>query len=456
MSRLILALSSICFLLVCCTQIEYEDTASVQNLCVVQDNHVSEQLVRDLISRLHPTKSDSPSSYSLEAYTDAENDTLMYIVNYGAEEGWQVLSSDTRTPAILAKSGNGCFSLENGSEGFRLWMAGMAHDIKAVKNSRDEDLVFTAEEIAANRFFWKQKPEMPQRGLFPPETDDPIGQWHMFSYSLTEVVDIVPHLTVTQWDQGTPYNAFCPLKANSIDRSLAGCTAIAGAQMLYFLHSKYGLPSEMYSFAICTGNVNSHETTFYNSSVLTWQQMITNSSNSFTYEPESAMIALLGELISANYTNNGTYASVDSLVQNVFMYYGYDCSFALYNESAVKSSLLAGDPVLIDAYSTTQGHDFLIDGYKRTRTHYITEHYFRYPDGTSDPDKPDYATHSYSNPEITAIKMNWGWKNQWDSTNPCNDGWFTLTGGWIVTLNNNPEAFQYNKAMVYGFSVMNQ
>lgn len=120
MSRLILALSSICFLLVCCTQIEYEDTASVQNLCVVQDNHVSELLVRDLISRLHPTKSDTPSSYSLEAYTDAENDTLMYIVNYGAEEGWQIFSSDIRTPAVIAEGERGHFSFEEGNPAVRI------------------------------------------------------------------------------------------------------------------------------------------------------------------------------------------------------------------------------------------------------------------------------------------------------------------------------------------------
>ena len=63
----------------------------------------------------------------------------------------------------------------------------------------------------------------------------------------------------------------------------------------------------------------------------------------------------------------------------------------------------------------------------------------------------DYPTHSYSSPEITAIKINWGWWNQWTNP-PVNDGWYTLTGSWTV---HNGGTYDYNhyRKMIHGFSI---
>ena len=88
------------------------------------NSFVSEGMVRNLIeSKLLNTKASS-SSYTLEVFTDSSLDTLMYIVNYGQRQGWQILSADVRVPAILAEGKSGSFSVEGGSPAFRYgWKA---------------------------------------------------------------------------------------------------------------------------------------------------------------------------------------------------------------------------------------------------------------------------------------------------------------------------------------------
>ena len=36
-----------------------------------------------------------------------------------------------------------------------------------------------------------------------------------------------------------------------------------------------------------------------------------------------------------------------------------------------------------------------------------------------------------------------------------NDGWFALTGGWTVILNNNNVTYEYNRKMMYDFYLAN-
>ena len=53
------------------------------------------------------TKVSAGATYSVMPYCGSTGDTLMYIVNYGSGDGWQILSSDARTPAVIAESESG-------------------------------------------------------------------------------------------------------------------------------------------------------------------------------------------------------------------------------------------------------------------------------------------------------------------------------------------------------------
>lgn len=64
----------------------------------------------------------------------------------------------------------------------------------------------------------------------------------------------------------------------------------------------------------------------------------------------------------------------------------------------------------------------------------------------------EYSTYTYSSPEITGIKINWGWWSQW-SYPPKNNGWYALTGGWTVEKDDLRYDYNYNLSMIYGFAV---
>ncbi len=463
MSRLILSLSSICFLLVCCTQIEYEDTASVQNLCVVQDNHVSEQLVRDLISRLHPTKGDTPLSYSLEAYKNSENDTLMYIVNYGANDGWQIFSSDIRTPAVIAEGNKGYFSFEEGSPAVRIWMSRASADIAAIRKSSDEMLSFSSEEISANKQVWTGT-DGGNRGV-PVELG---GHWEETITYETIVDDDVDHMT-PHWAQGSPYNAYCPFEINSTtNRAPAGCVAIAASGVLYYLHGKLGTPATMVDYGYCFGDIDSFTNYFSGNSTSVWSQM-SSAYNQYSADAEALMIAHVGDVVGMHYCsflgNYYSWALPDHIRTNLFSMYGLSCSNGSYNESLVKSNLENRLPIIVTASDCLVPadfdiHTFVIDGFIKTHKRYIHYHYW-VPD---DPLNPEYIlpiheydpyyTYSYTTSTITAIRINWGWASQW--VYPYyNDGTYALTANWLVNDGNELYEYEHNVSMLYNMAVSN-
>ena len=116
----------------------------------------------------------------------------MYIVNYGDSDGWQILSSDARTPAVIAEGEDGYFSLEDGSPAVRVWMDCAAADLAAVRNASDEELNFSPEAIAANKNVWGLSGEKGFGG------ED--GHWETITTGELCVSDSINHMT-PHWDQ---------------------------------------------------------------------------------------------------------------------------------------------------------------------------------------------------------------------------------------------------------------
>lgn len=419
-------------------------------------NKVSLREVNRYINRTHPsTKNASNVVFSIEPYIKDE-DTLMYIVNYGHGGGWEILSTDTRTPAIIAHADSGSFILEQDNIGLCLWLEGVAEDMRLIRKSSDNQLMFSKEEISRHKNIWADAP----RGMIIPGTgeegDDEGGHWYAWGRSVEEDYDEITHMT-PRWDQWAPYNRYCPEKTSGSGRMPAGCVAVAGAGVLYYLNSVFGVPLAMY--ASCSEPVGNSYPIFSDLSTDVWSSMISNydpTSNRPCYE--SVMIAYIGKLVNMQYGNSSSSADDSDLVIDVFNYLGISCSRSTYNENSVKASLLSGLPVIVGAYSNfwgTRGHCFVIDGYKRTRTKTIT-HYEWIPDnpiGDTGLEHRNYSTVEYSSPHISYIQINWGWYTQW--TSGLNDGWYALTGSWYVHhQDGSSENYDYYRKMIYGFSVI--
>lgn len=416
---------------------------------------VTERMVDEFVRSRHPeTKANAILDYSITPYIRSRADTLFFFINYGYEVGWQIISSDTRTPAIIAEGNQGIFSIDRGSPGHRLWIDYLANVMEVVRQSPDSLLAFSQEEIATNKSVWSNPSH---RGLSPPEIDHRPGRWYSSTTTEVIVVDSLEHLTSTQWSQHNPYNYYCPIISGTSQRAYAGCSAIAGAQMLYYLHGKYGLPETMCESV--SGNAPNYSFDDWTSSV--WEEMGTlNEATNYPIYcvPESALIFYVGNQISTDYQNESE-AITEYLVDSLFTVSGYDCVYSPYNSFDVTSSLQNDLPVVVRADtqetrtdSSGGGHAFLIDGYKITESYSSTLHYFMYDDGMSEPELPNYWTYSYSPPHISAVKMNWGWASQW-SIPRVNDGWYSLIDQWVTNFNGGYDTYGVDVYMIHDFSV---
>jgi len=442
-------------------QIVYEEIEPTNNISM---NDIYSVLERDIIQI--KSNHNSPN-YRVTPLIGKDADTLLFIVNYGEGDGWKIFSTDKRTPAVLAEGSKGSFSLRDGSPALAVWMGYTADNMARIKQSADSELSFSEEEILLNRAYWTGK--YPKQVTSKSRFDPPYGHWEETVYAETEFYDEVGHL-VAKWDQGRPYNECCPyLTGSQTDRAAAGCVAIAGSQMLLYLHNTIGLPLTMYSQGFCVGEVGNYTQYFSNPTNTVWSQMSTNyQSYSSSMLPEAIMIGAVGMAVNMHYWDVGndyfSWALPGNLKTGVFEPSGISCTREGYDEDIVRTSLLAQMPVIVSGSNLLipvdgRIHCFVIDGYKRTRkkyTHHFEFVYDEFPSGPV-PNPPEgYDLYTYSTPVLSSIKINWGWWTQWDEQNPVNDGDFALTAGWTVTNSGQTYNYNYYLNMTHGFSVMSQ
>ena len=467
----VLLIAFICLLLSSCSKqgmvpatISINTANVLQKTTLSSENNVSLDNIQDLLEKESAlSKSTATLEYDITPYIGKSSDTLMYIVNFTDNNGWKIYSTDKRTPAILAEGEEGYFSLEDGSPAVAAWMSCVAEDIARVRRSTDDELTFSEDEIRANKAFWEGG--TPTRDLDPPFPDLPPGHWEETTTSSIIVYDTLGHM-VAHWDQDAPYNECSPFLINQVGTSApAGCVAIAGSQVLLYLHNAISVPAEMFSEGICIGNTGNYQKSFANPTSTVWSSMSMDyQSSSNTTLPEAIMISFVGQRVGMHYSEIGnhpfSWALPGNLKTNLFEYYGFSCSRGSYNETIVKNSLSNQMPVIVSATnqlipSDFEIHCFVIDGYRMTQKKYTHHHVYVLDEQPENPYimpvLPDYTTYTYDDPEITSIKINWGWASQWYSQ-PVNDGWYSLTEGWMVT-NNGTYDYNYNRPMTYGFAV---
>ena len=286
----------------------------------------------------------------------------------GNGQGWKILSADARTPALLAEGETGAFSLEDGNDGVRLWMDCLAEDMANIRNLPSSMLNFSEEDINNNLAFWSIESSL----LTPREIIQ--GNWVVQTTVDTLVYEVVEHM-VPRWDQWGDYNHYCPFKSDgSGSRAPAGCVALAGSEVLYYLHNKLGVPATMVSEGYCTGDVNNYSRSFSSPNSTIWNDMDTlyHYPGTLVYPyPEALLVGFVGSLADMNYNNDYSWTLPAKLRTQVFEPLGISCSHGSYNENIVKASLDAKMPVIVTASDMLipldfEIHCFVIDGFKKT------------------------------------------------------------------------------------------
>ncbi len=443
------------------------------------DNFVSATALNAYLE-LQPNRLGNPKSVkSIEPTGPNADVTLMYVVNYEGG-GWEIISADKRTEPILAHSSSGSFSWEKANPGEIAWMEGIGVGILNLRTAgKDAALTRSAAENAQQNInFWDglvlTKAFIDKNGKDAlkdavPATAEELsvihstrtlgdgeeGHYELVSSIQSEVeYDSLVHITndTRRWHQYSPWNGRCP-EING-EPTLVGCTPLAAAQVLYYLHNAIGVPEN----ALLGEDFYDEYPNITDSTA--WNKMAKHrSDDEGIVDVTAQFLRVVGDMCDADYGVQSTPAGLDNLRYDLFAPYGVSSSnYMDYESSIVIGALKQPTPIptLMSAYAedpTTRssipansvGHAFVVDGYKDIQI--ITTNVYEWVGGFPfDPTQiimPNpRVVETVEGPIYTRfIQMAWGWN---DDDDDANRGWFSPNSSWVVTCATPSESGGYN------------
>lgn len=412
---------------------------------------------------------ENPPFLSVEPYL-IDGITCFYIFNF--ENGFKVVSADTRLQPILAESNKGCLvPSETGNPGVKVWLKDTADRIRELKENNLE----TGEDYSG---LWSAYRLPEKRDVVTTRSYDVDSVWVLMYDTSTDTLSYnakVGPLLSTEWGQGSPWNSKMPQVGSY--RCVTGCVAVATAQVLYYFNRRGMAPKDFWetisiqNTSLCPthgGLLVTLNKSNYNSNSTKWNAMTSNSNN------VSYLMLDLGERLKMHYGIFGSgviYASDGSIPR--LSDCGINSSFNAFSFSRAMQSILGYKPLIVGAMSDPlgdDGHVWVIDGckdysirYTSDRTYYCIhpEELISYPNnfGVLTYEEmmslyPDASggwyqlSHTVTYDNQNSLHMNWGWDGN-------NDGWFNLldTNDWIYSDPfGNTYNYLYNRVIHYNIT----
>lgn len=276
----------------------------------------------------------------LTARTQAGDPAVYVFASAAASEGYVILSADDAAYPVLGYADNGNFDAERMAPAMRWWLDEYARQIAWAKQ---------------NGLNGAQRPQAPE------------GRH-----------DIAPQIK-TSWDQGEPYNEYCPIVNGT--RSYTGCVATAMAQIMnYFKYPAVGTGSISYNDE-ASGKRLSWDFSKY---PFDWDNMLlTYRDSNWTKEQANAVAILMksaGASVKMAYAQDASGALSVNTSLALKKYFGYDPNLEYVLRSYVSSTewdrmmyenIEKIGPVLYGGGSLIGGgHSFIVDGYQASTGFY--------------------------------------------------------------------------------------
>lgn len=273
----------------------------------------------------------STRSVTTPAYTEvAEDLNVAYIVNNGNEKGFVVLAADDLMPSVLGYSDTGHFDASDIPPSMAYWLSEYGRELQyAVDN-----------------------------GITNPVLTRAVG------------LSTIAPLCTTKWSQDAPYNDNCPIVDGQA--ALAGCTAIAVAQVLaYHKWPEKGTGSNTYTPDNFTNSLtfNFGETTF------DWDNMLDTYTSNATAAQKKAVAVLLeavgnislmayGKDASGAWLYNTAYGLINHLKYDKDVYKADRVYYPIHEWIALlHNELVNKRPIAYSGSNEGAGHSFVVDGY---------------------------------------------------------------------------------------------
>ena len=317
--------------------------------------------------------------YVANKITRSANDDVevrFHVINFDDNQGFALVSADSRTTPVYAYSETGNIDIDNAIEN-----SGFADFMDA---AIEYYIMETGLEDSIGGQLLPKDPTLP---LTPVPTNPiqllptvQIDGVNYYSESSTMIIKNAGGVLLNvEWDQCFPYSYYCGENSNGYNA--AGCGPIAAAQIMSYF--KYPLSYGGYTFD--------------------WEGI--TSTTSFSYLSNAAMSAarlinLIGISAGANYGVE-TMTKINDM-DDMFRSFGYSCSGPEdYEVSKIKESLNSYSPIYFRASEpgADAGHAWVIDAYKQT---IINSTYYH----SYEPFDVYITTTSYGE---MYYHCNWGW-----------------------------------------------
>lgn len=247
-----------------------------------------------------------------------------YLINYEDNQGFAMVSTDSRATPVYAYSDEGSLTAEDFETNpfLKIFIEGSVENYQI--------------EVANNSIYdpieW---PDSSNRDVLK----YPIVEYKGGRYYRGDVTENItkPNLLTTYWHQNTPYGINCP-------GGVAGCAPIAAAQiMAYHKHpAQFG-------------------TTVYN-----WNAMTADSDlqeGTIGAIAAAELIHQIGDTAGVEYEDGITGTTIYH-IRNTIWFFSYNCSEpSTYDVVRVRGNIDAEKPVLMGGYNSVVGHAWVIDGY---------------------------------------------------------------------------------------------
>lgn len=261
-----------------------------------------------------------------------------YIFNRGNNEGFIIVSADSRTKKILAYSNEGHFDMDALAPEMKAWLGGYTEAM--------DDLNLTPDSLLK---------KMQEGPLMKAVHDD--------SHFAPEVKPLLGDIC---YAQTFPYNAKCP------NKSLTGCVATGAVQIMRFFEYPKTPSGKTHSYDNEGETVSCTFNTPYD-----WQNMLSTYTKTGGNEAQNAAISQLmfdaGAACNMEYSPSGSSASRIDMAQALVEYFGYGNNMINFRRDAftpddfvyyLKRELNEGRPVLMGGTDEDDyGHCFVCDGY---------------------------------------------------------------------------------------------
>ncbi len=266
-----------------------------------------------------------------------------YVYNNPEQPGWVIIAGDDRAREVLAYGDEFYFDESEMPECVQDWLESYAEQIANLDNAQ-QAAPLTTTSVAAGGGKARISP--------------------MLSCNMA---------------QGLPFNQQCPpATVGGTNYCVAGCVAIAMAQIMYYYRSSTATTSiPAYKSVKLNRDMPELPATTFNYSLMNdWYDKATNTSAGA--QEVAKLVKYCAQSVNMDFGES--VSSATSQVNAFVKYFGYDKDATQVNredvtaaewENLVYTELSAGRPVYISARKSSGGHAFVCDGYNGSGLYHI-------------------------------------------------------------------------------------